>query len=139
MSADGDRALGEHFHGLHQPGATFNLDHIRARTHDGGRIFKGLFRRRVSHKRQIGEQQAIRRAATHRLRVVSDILNRHRQGGVMPLYCHPQGIPDQHHIDPFVGKQSGETVVISSNGGEAFFLLFALLQQREGGRFHNIS
>ena len=89
MAAHRHGALGEHLHRIHQPGAAFNFDHVSASTHDRCRVFECLLRRGIGHKRQIGKQQAGWSPAAHRTRVVSDILNRDRQGGIMSLYRHP--------------------------------------------------
>ncbi|MNP57720.1 hypothetical protein D3C76_1525740 [compost metagenome] len=89
MAADRHRALGEHAYGVDQPGTAFHFDHVGPGAHHRGGILKRLLRRGVSHKRQIGEQQAGGGPATHRPGVVSNILYRHRQSGVMSLDRHP--------------------------------------------------
>ena len=139
MSAYGYRALGEHFHRIRQPCAALDFDHIGPRAHHDGGVLEGLFRRGVSHKRQIGEQQAVWRAPAHRAGMVGDIFYGHRQGGVVALYRHAQRIADQHHVDTLIGKQLCKAVVIGGDSGEAFLLLFAFLQQGDSGRFHNVS
>ncbi|CNU19043.1 Uncharacterised protein [Salmonella enterica subsp. enterica serovar Bovismorbificans] len=90
MTTNRHGAFGEHFHRINQPGAAFNFDHIGPRTHHDSRVFTCLFRGGVSHKRQVGEQQAVRRATSHGTSVVSDIFHGDRQGGVVPLNRHAQ-------------------------------------------------
>jgi excinuclease Cho len=65
------------------------LKESREGAHDGCSVFKRLLRRGVSHKRQVGEQQASRRTTTDGSGVISNILNRYRQSGVMSLDRHP--------------------------------------------------
>ena len=89
MPAHRHGALGEPLHRIHKPGAAFNFDHIGTGTHHCRRVFECLFRRGIGHKRQIGKQQARWGATAHGAGMVSDILNRYRQGGIMSLYRHP--------------------------------------------------
>ena len=114
-------------------------NHIGSRAHHDGGVLEGLFWCGISHKRQVCEQQAVRRAAAYRAGMVGDIFYGHRQGGVVALYRHTQRIADQQHVDTFVGKQLGKAVVIGGDSGEAFLLLFAFLQHGDCGRFHNVS
>ena len=71
--------------------------------------------------------------------MIGDIFHGDRQGGVVTLYRHSQGIAHQQHINAFIGEQLREAMVVGGNGGKALLFLFAFLQQGNGGRFHNIS
>ena len=140
MTANRHRAFGEHFYGIRKPGATFDFDHIRARAHHDGGVFKCLLRSGVSHKRQVGEQQAVGRATAHGAGVVGNVFHGDRQGGVVPLYRHAQRIANQHHVEANIGEQFSKAIVVGSDCCEALFLLFAFLQHSDSSGFaHNLS
>ena len=66
--------------------------------------------------------------ATRDALIRDKISNGNWQGGVVPLNRHAQRVAYQHDVKSFIGKEFGEAIVVSGDGRETFFFLFAFLQ-----------
>ena len=83
-----------------RPAAAFELDHLRAGLHQTAALRKRLLARLVvAGERQVGDQPGVAVAARHAARVVRHLVERHRQGAVVPLQHHAERIADQQHVD----------------------------------------
>mgnify|MGYP001319301326 CR=1 FL=1 len=71
---------------------------------------------------------ATRRAAG----VVTDIVNGHRQGAVMPLKHHPEGVADKDYVNARFTDHLGKGGVIGGKGSEGFAPLLELTQGIDG-------
>ncbi len=124
-------ALGQQPDGLGQPGCTFDLDHMGAGLHQRRTVGKGRFGRGVGHERQVGENQCAVIAALDRGGVVGHVCRGDRQGAVMALQDHAQGVAHQQDVDASLAGCLGERRVIAGQHGDFFTLG---LQAIEGGK-----
>ncbi|MCY1554235.1 hypothetical protein D9M68_907950 [compost metagenome] len=104
---------------------------MRAGLHQHGGIVQCLFAGGVSHEGQVDEDQRTLVAAFDAGGVVGHIGDADRQGAVMPLQHHAEGIADQQHVDAGLAGGLGESGVIAGQHGD---LLAALLEALQGGQ-----
>jgi hypothetical protein len=124
-------ALGQLANRLGQPGRAFQFDHMGTGLHQCGAVVQGLFEGGVGHKGQVGEDQCAPVAAFDAGGVVGHIAHADRQGAVMALQNHTQGVAHQQYINPGLAGGLGEGGVIAGQHGD---FLAALLEAVQGGQ-----
>ena len=85
MGADRNPALGQQANRLCEPDRAFNLDHVRASSHQLRAVIQGLLEGRIGHKRQIGKDQSVLIPALDARHVVRHFVIGDWQRAVMPL------------------------------------------------------
>ena len=131
VGAGGDATLGQQADGLGQPAGAFEFDHVCTGLHQGCTVMQRLFGGGIGHKGQVRENQRATVAAFDAGDVVSHIGNADRQGAVMALQDHAQGVADQQHLDSGLAGNLGEGGVVAGQHGD---FLTALLEALQGGQ-----
>ena len=128
MGADRDAVAAQHLNAVGQPAAAFQLDHVGAGLHQLGAVGQSLFQGGVGHERQIGHDQCALVAALDRSCVVRHVVDADRQGAVVTLQDHTQGVADQHHLDTGFAFNMGEGRVVGCQANDLFAALLELVQ-----------
>nr|GEU28121.1 hypothetical protein [Tanacetum cinerariifolium] len=140
VRADRHAAFGQEAHGVGQPCAAFDLDHVGAGLHQLHGIVVRRFRRAVGAERQVGHDHGGLAAARHGGRVVGQFGHGDGQRGRMAVADHAERIADQQHLHAAAVHQRSEAGVIAGEHGD-FFAARAQFGQRMdgnglgGGRF----
>ncbi len=136
MRADRDAALGQQADRIGQPQRPFNLDHVRAGLHQQGAVDHGLLGGGVGHERQVGEDQGIAVTAFDGGHVISHFCGGDRQGAVVALQNHAEGVAHQQHFDAGLVAGVGEGRVVAGQHGDFFTFLLQTLQGGQGDGWH---
>ena len=119
VAAYRDAAVGEEAHRLGHVLAALDLDHLGAGGHQLHGVAEGQFRGfLVGAEGHVGDDQGAVAAPGHHGGVVDHVGQGHRQGGIVALHHHAEGIAHQHGIDPGVVAEAGKAGVVAGQHGD---------------------
>ena len=131
VSADRHASSLQKGHCVGKPATALELDHLRAHGHERGSILIGLLGRDlVAPKWHVGHHQSHRLGTGHAGRVIRHIFQGDRQGGVVALQDHTQGIANEQNLHPGCIEHMGKGCVIAGEHGEPLTLGRSHLQAR---------
>ena len=118
MRTDRYAALNQSMNAVTEPGAPFQLDHLRARLHQAGAGMQRVVRIGEAHKRQVGHDQGVGSSPRHALRVVGHGIQRHRDGCVVALQHHAERVAHQNGVSARFARKLCESRIIGRNHDE---------------------